>query len=155
MGMHRNPQHLVDFIEWAPGLVQFLTKTQMSYLTCELNIMTSGAHYCALVGDFNGWSPTEICTREDYFAHDDYEPDNLYFQHYNYVDDYDEGNSGVTIEEIFQKANDEYWEPGEDWYKKSRYEVAAKLYEQIFGPNGPQTEDELEDNLIQRLRYKA
>ncbi|KAI5658445.1 hypothetical protein M9H77_27238 [Catharanthus roseus] len=147
IGMHRNPQHRVDFIEWAPG-----------------------ARYCALIGDFNGWSPTENCAREGYFGHDDYgywfviledilrkgeEPDNLYFQQYNYVDDFDKGDSGFTIEEIFQKANDEYWEPGEDRYMKSRYEVAAKLYEQMFGPNGPQTEDELEDIPDPETRYKA
>ncbi|CAK9163920.1 unnamed protein product [Ilex paraguariensis] len=147
LGMHRNVQHRMDYMEWAPG-----------------------ARYCALVGDFNGWSPTENCAREGHFGHDDYgywfviledklregeEPDRLYFQQYNYVDDYDKGDSGVTIEEIFKKANDEYWEPGEDRYIKSRFEIAAKLYEQIFGPNGPQTEEELEDIPDAETRYKA
>lgn len=146
IGMHRNVQHRVDFLEWAPG-----------------------ARYCALVGDFNGWSPTENCAREGHFGHDDYgywfiiledklregeEPDNLYFQQYNYVDDYDKGDS-VTIEEAFQRSNDEYWEPGEDRFTKSRYEVAAKLYEQIFGPNGPQTDEELEEIPDPETRYKA
>ncbi|CAI9773428.1 unnamed protein product [Fraxinus pennsylvanica] len=147
LGMHRNVQHRVDFMDWAPG-----------------------ARYCALVGDFNEWSPTENSAREGHFGHDDYgywfiiledklregeEPDKLYFQQYSYVDDYDKGDSGVTVEEIFKKANDEYWEPGEDRFIKSRYEVASKLYEQIFGPNGPQTEDELEEIPDPETRYKT
>ena len=73
------------------------------------------------------------------------EPDEYYFQQYNYVDDYDKGDNGITMEEMFKKANDEYWEPGENRFIKSHYEVAAKLYEQIFGPNGPQTKEELEE----------
>ncbi|RVW99620.1 1,4-alpha-glucan-branching enzyme 3, chloroplastic/amyloplastic [Vitis vinifera] len=132
--------------------------------------LNAGARYCALVGDFNGWSPTENCAREGHFGRDDYgywfiiledklregeKPDELYFQQYNYVDDNDKGDSGVTIEELFKKANDEYWEPGEDRFIKSRYEVAAKLYEQIFGPNGPETEEELEEIPDAETRYKA
>ncbi|KAK6132859.1 hypothetical protein DH2020_033390 [Rehmannia glutinosa] len=147
LGMHRNVQHRVDYMDWAPG-----------------------ARYCSLVGDFNGWSPTENSAREGYFGHDDYgywfiiledklrdgeEPDEVYFQQYNYIDEYDKGDSGVTVEEVFKKANDEYWEPGEDRFIKSRYELAAKLYEQIFGPNGPQTEEELEDIPDPETRYKA
>ncbi|KAK6154438.1 hypothetical protein DH2020_008686 [Rehmannia glutinosa] len=147
LGMHRNVQHRVDYMDWAPG-----------------------ARYCSLVGDFNGWSPTENSAREGYFGHDDYgywfiiledklrdgeEPDKVYFQQYNYIDEYDKGDSGVTVEEMFKKANDEYWEPGEDRFIKSRYELAAKLYEQIFGPNGPQTEEELEDIPDPETRYKA
>ncbi|KAK4420788.1 1,4-alpha-glucan-branching enzyme 3, chloroplastic/amyloplastic [Sesamum alatum] len=147
LGMHRHVQHRVDYMEWAPG-----------------------ARYCSLVGDFNGWSPTENSAREGHFGHDDYgywfiiledklregeEPDQVYFQQYNYVDEYDKGDSGVTVEEIFKKANDEYWEPGEDRFIKSRYELAAKLYEQIFGPNGPQTEEELEEIPDPETRYKA
>lgn len=79
----------------------------------------------------------------------------MYFQQYNYVDDYDKGDSGVTVEELFKKANDEYWEPGEDRFLNSRYEVASKLYEQIFGPNGPQTEEELEEIPDAQTRYNA
>ncbi|KAD4178773.1 hypothetical protein E3N88_27364 [Mikania micrantha] len=146
LGMHRNVQHRVDFMEWAPG-----------------------ARYCAIVGDLNDWSPTENCAREGHFGHDDYgywfviledklrdgeEPDELYFQQYNYVDDYDKGDSGVTADEVFQKANDEYWEPGEDRFIKSRFEVIAKLYEQIFGPNGPQTEEEFEEMPDAQTQYK-
>ncbi|KAI3466267.1 hypothetical protein Pfo_022930 [Paulownia fortunei] len=147
LGMHRNVQHRVDYMDWAPG-----------------------ARYCSLVGDFNGWSPTENSAREGHLGHDDYgywfiiledklrdgeEPDQVYFQQYNYIDEYDKGDSGVTVEEIFKKANDEYWEPGEDRFIKSRYELAAKLYEQIFGPNGPQTEEELEEIPDPETRYKA
>ncbi|KAK9938596.1 hypothetical protein M0R45_015324 [Rubus argutus] len=147
LGMHRHPEHREDYMEWAPG-----------------------ARYCALVGDFNGWSPTENCAKEGHFGHDDYgywfiiledklkdgeKPDELYFQQYNYIDDYDKGDSGVTIEEIFKKANDEYWEPGEDRFVKNRFEVPAKLYEQIFGPNGPQTLEELEEIPDAETRYKA
>ncbi|GAB2277765.1 1,4-alpha-glucan-branching enzyme 3, chloroplastic/amyloplastic [Dionaea muscipula] len=146
-GMHRNPQHRVDFMEWAPG-----------------------ARYCALVGDFNGWSPTETCAREGHLGYDDYgcwfiiledklregeQQDDLYFQQYNYVDDYDKGDSGIPAEEIFKRANDEYWEPGEDRFIKNRYELVAKLYEKIFGPNGPQTEEELEEIPDAETRYRA
>lgn len=147
LGLHRNVQHRVDFMEWAPGV-----------------------RYCSLVGDFNEWSPTENCAREGHFGHDDYgywfiiledklrdgeKPDEYYFQQYNYVDDYDKGDSGVTVEELFKKANDDYWEPGEDRYIKHRFEIVAKLYEQIFGPNGPQTEEELEEIPDAETRYKA
>ncbi|XP_051133984.1 1,4-alpha-glucan-branching enzyme 3, chloroplastic/amyloplastic isoform X2 [Andrographis paniculata] len=147
LGMHRNAQHRVDFMDWAPG-----------------------ARYCSLVGDFNGWSPTENSAREGHLGHDDYgywfiiledklrdgeEPDEVYFQRYNYVDGYDKGDSGVTVEEVFKKANEEYWEPGEDRLSKSRYELATKLYEQIFGPNGPQTEEEMEEIADPETRYKA
>uniref|UniRef100_A0A2N9HG43 1,4-alpha-glucan branching enzyme n=1 Tax=Fagus sylvatica TaxID=28930 RepID=A0A2N9HG43_FAGSY len=147
LGMHRHMEHRVDYMEWAPG-----------------------ARYCALVGDFNGWSPTENCAREGHFGHDDFgywfiiledklregeKPDELYFQQYNYVDDYDKGDSGVTIEEIFKKSNDDYWEPGEDRFVKNPFEVPAKLYEQIFGPNGPQTLEELEEIPDPETRYKA
>lgn len=135
-----------------------------------LDLLLLGARYCSLVGDINGWSPTENCAREGYMGHDDFgywfviledklrdgeEPDDVFFQQYNYIDDYDKGDSGVTVEEVFQKASDEYWEPGEDRFIKSRYELAAKLYEQIFGPNGPQTEEELEELPDPMTRYKA
>ncbi|XP_058788144.1 1,4-alpha-glucan-branching enzyme 3, chloroplastic/amyloplastic [Vicia villosa] len=146
LGMHRHPEHRVDYMEWAPG-----------------------ARYCAITADFNGWSATENCAREHYFGHDDFgywfiilddklregeEPDELYFQQYNYVDDYDKGDSGVTIEELFKKSNDEYWQPGEDRYIKNHFEVPAKLYEQIFGPNGPQTMEELGHIPDAETRYK-
>lgn len=139
----------------------------LSHLSNHAN---AGARYCAIIADFNGWSPTENCAREGYFGHDDYgywfiilqdklregeKPDKLYFQQYNYVDDYDKGDSGITIEEIFKKANDEYWQPGEDRYLKNRLEVPTKLYEQIFGPNGPQTLEELGDIPDAETRYKA
>ena len=123
-----------------------------------------------MVGDFNGWSPTENCAREGHLGHDDYgywfiiledklregeKPDDLYFQMYNYVDDYDKGDSGVTIEEIFKRANDDYWEPGEDRFVNHRFEVPAKLYEQLFGPNGPQTLEELEEIPDAEIRLQA
>ncbi|XP_031286546.1 1,4-alpha-glucan-branching enzyme 3, chloroplastic/amyloplastic [Pistacia vera] len=147
LGMHRHVEHRVDYMDWAPG-----------------------ARYCALVGDFNGWSPTENCAREGHFGHDDYgywfiiledklregeKPDELYFQQYNYVDDYDKGDSGVSIHEIFKKANDEYWEPGEDRFVNHRFELPAKLYEQLFGPNGPQTIEDLGEIPDAETRYKA
>lgn len=147
LGTHRHKEHRVDYMDWAPG-----------------------ARYCALVGDFNGWSPTTNAAREGLYGHDDYgywfiiledklregeEPDELYFQQYNYVDDYDKGDSGVTIDEVFQRANDEYWEPGEDRFIKNRFELPAKLYERLFGPNGPQTIEELGEIPDAETRYKA
>lgn len=146
LGMHRHMEHRVDFMDWGPG-----------------------ARYGAIIGDFNGWSPTENSAREGLFGHDDFgywfiiledklregeEPEELYFQQYNYVDDYDKGDSGVTAEEVFQRANDEYWEPGEDRFIKNRYEVPAKLYEQLFGPNSPQTLEDLGEIPDAETRYK-
>ncbi|KAL9996454.1 putative 1,4-alpha-glucan branching enzyme [Helianthus debilis subsp. tardiflorus] len=115
----------------------------------------SGARYCAIVGDFNDWSPTENCAIVEDKLRDGEEPDELYFQQYNYVDDYNKGDSGVTADEVFQKANDEYWEPGEDRFVKSRFEIIAKLYEQMFGPNGPQTEEELEEMRDRETDYET
>ncbi|XP_040380868.1 1,4-alpha-glucan-branching enzyme 3, chloroplastic/amyloplastic isoform X2 [Oryza brachyantha] len=145
MGMHRHRQHRMDFMEWAPG-----------------------ARYCSLVGDFNQWSITENCAREGHLGHDDFgywtiilednlkegqEPDEYYFQEYNYVDDYDKGDNGVDVEELIRRMNEEYWEPGEVRSQKSRLEVVAKLYEQMFGPNGPQTDEELGDIPDAETRY--
>ncbi|BAF19525.1 1,4-alpha-glucan-branching enzyme 3, chloroplastic/amyloplastic isoform X2 [Oryza sativa Japonica Group] len=145
MGMHRHRQHRVDFMEWAPG-----------------------ARYCSVVGDFNQWSTTENCAREGHLGHDDFgywtiiledklregqEPDEYYFQEYNYADDYDKGDNGVDVEELIHRMNEEYWEPGEIKSQKSRLEVVAKLYEQMFGPNGPQTEEELGDIPDAETRY--
>ncbi|EPS63977.1 hypothetical protein M569_10804, partial [Genlisea aurea] len=147
MGMHRNGQHRVDYVEWAPG-----------------------ARYCSIIGDFNSWSPTENSAREGHLGHDDYgywfiiledklregeKEDEVYFQQYNYIDDFDKGDSGVSVHEVFDRANEEYWEPGEDRFIKNRYELAAKLYEELFGPNGPQTEEELEEIPDAETRYKA
>ncbi|XP_058101264.1 1,4-alpha-glucan-branching enzyme 3, chloroplastic/amyloplastic isoform X2 [Magnolia sinica] len=146
LGLHRHRQHRVDFMEWAPG-----------------------ARYCSLVGDFNGWSPTENCAREGHFGRDDFgywliiledklrdgeQADEYYFQEYNYMDDYDKGDNGVSVDEILKRMN-EYWEPGEDRFLKSRFEVPSKLYEEMFGPNGPQTEEELGEIADPETRYKA
>lgn len=146
MGMHRHRQHRVDYMEWAPG-----------------------ARYCSLVGDFNGWSPIENSAREGHFGHDDFgywfiilqdklregeEAEKYYFQEYNYVDDYDKGDNGVDAEELLKRIDNEYWEPGEKWIRKSRLELVAKLYEQMFGPNGPQTEEELGELADAETRYK-
>ncbi|KAG6479914.1 hypothetical protein ZIOFF_063390 [Zingiber officinale] len=145
LGMHRHRQHRVDFMEWAPG-----------------------ARYCSLVGDFNGWSPVENSAREGHLGHDDFgywfiiledklrdgeEPEEYYFQEYNYVDKYDKGDNNINAEELLKKINDDYWEPGEVWSRKSRMEMVAKLYEQMFGPNGPQTEEELGELQDAETRY--
>lgn len=129
----------------------------------------TGARYCSLVGDFNGWSPTENSARDGHFGHDDFgywfiiledklrdgeEAEKYYFQEYNYVDDYDKGDSGISAEELLKRANDEYWEPGEVRTRKSTLEMVSKLYEQMFGPNGPQTEEELGEILDAETRYK-
>jgi 1,4-alpha-glucan branching enzyme len=123
-------------------------------------LLFSGARYCSLIGDFNQWSPTENSAREGHFGHDDFgywfiiledilregqEPDEHYFQEYNYIDDYDKGDSGITLDELLKKSHDEYWEPGELMTREARLEMVAKLYEQFFGPNGPETEEELEE----------
>lgn len=128
-----------------------------------------GSRYCSIVGDFNGWSPTENCAKEGHYGHDDFgywfviledilrigaDEDEYYFQEYNYTDDYDQGDNGVDVEEILKRIDDEYWEPGEDRFTKSRFEVAAKLYEQMFGPNGPQSEEELGEMPDAETRYK-
>lgn len=82
------------------------------------------------------------------------EPEEYYFQEYNYVDDYDKGDNGTTAEELLKRINDEYWEPGEIWPLNSRLEMVAKLYEQMFGPNGPESEEELGEILDAETRYK-
>lgn len=159
------------FIKRKEKKFPFCLHSYLSYVICCLSsILNSGARYCALIGDFNGWSPTENAAREGFFGHDDFgywfiiledklregeKPDELYFQQYNYVDDYDKGDSGVSIDEIFKKSNDDYWEPGEDRFVNNRFEVPAKLYEQLFGPNGPQTLEELEEIPDPETRYKA
>ncbi|KAJ3686088.1 hypothetical protein LUZ61_015252 [Rhynchospora tenuis] len=146
MGMHRHRQHRVDYMEWAPG-----------------------ARYCSLIGDFNQWSPTENSAREGHLGHDDFgywfiilediiregqEPEEYYFQEYNYIDDYDKGDSGITLDELLKKSHDEYWEPGEVLTREARLEMVAKLYEQFFGPNGPETWEELEEIKPPEERYK-
>ncbi|KAI4965220.1 hypothetical protein ZWY2020_054982 [Hordeum vulgare] len=146
LGMHRHRQHRVDFMDWAPG-----------------------ARYCSLIGDFNQWSATENCAREGHLGHDDFgywfviledklregqEPDEYFFQEYNYVDDYDKGDNGVDAKDLIRRMNEEYWEPGELKSRMSRWETVAKLYEQMFGPNGPQTEEELGEIPDAETRYK-
>ncbi|RWV90218.1 hypothetical protein GW17_00047597, partial [Ensete ventricosum] len=158
LGMHRHRQHRVDYMEWAPGIIT--TQLKYSYL---------GARYCSLVGDFNGWSATENCARDGHLGHDDFgywfiiledklrdgeEPDEYFFQEYNYMDDYDKGDSNINVEELLRRINDEYWEPGEVWPRKSRMEMVSKLYEQMFGPNSPQTDEELGEILDAETRYK-
>ncbi|KAG1330519.1 hypothetical protein COCNU_02G004870 [Cocos nucifera] len=146
LGMHRHREHRVDYMEWAPG-----------------------SRYCALLGDFNDWSPTENSAREGHLGHDDFgywfiiledklrdgeEPEEYYFQEYNYTDDYDKGDNGISAEELLKRINDEYWEPGEIWPLNSRLEMVAKLYEQMFGPNGPESEEELGEIPDAETRYK-
>ena len=121
-----------------------------------------------MVGDFNEWSATENCAREGHLGHDDFgywfiiledklrdgqEPDEYFFQEYNYVDDYDKGDNGVDAEEIMHRMKEEYWEPGEIRSRKSQLEMVVKLYEQMFGPNGPQTEEELGEIPDAQTRY--
>lgn len=145
LGMHRHRGHRVDFMDWAPG-----------------------SRYCSIVGDFNGWSPAENCAREGHFGHDDFgywfviledklregeEPDEYFFQEYNYTDDFDTGDN-LNVEDLLQKIDDEYWEPEEKVYRESRLESAAKLFEEMFGPNGPQTEEELGELEDAETRYR-
>ncbi|CAN6477717.1 unnamed protein product [Victoria cruziana] len=147
LGLHRNMLHRVDFMDWAPG-----------------------ARYCAIIGEFNDWSPTDNCAGEGHLGHDDYgywlviledklregkTAEEFYFQEYNYVDDYDKGDNCVDVDELMKRIDDEYWEPGEDRFIKAPFEAASKLYEEVFGPNGPEREEELEDIPDAETRYKA
>jgi 1,4-alpha-glucan branching enzyme len=52
-----------------------------------------------------------------------------------------------------QRIKEEYWEPGEIRSRKSQLEMVVKLYEQMFGPNGPQTEEELDEIPDAQTRY--
>jgi 1,4-alpha-glucan branching enzyme len=81
------------------------------------------------------------------------EPDEYFFQEYNYVDDYDKGDNGVDVEDLIRKMNEEYWEPGELKSRKSQLERVAKLYEEMFGPNSPQTEEKLDEIPDAETRY--
>lgn len=144
--MYRYMEYCVDFIDWGLGVC-----------------------YGVIIGDFNGWFLIENFVREGLFGYDDFgywfiifedklregeELEELYFQQYNYVDDYDKGDSGVIVEEVFQRVNDEYWEFGEDWFIKNWYEVFVKLYEQLFGFNSLQMLEDLGEILDVEMRYK-
>ncbi|KAL2634992.1 hypothetical protein R1flu_006471 [Riccia fluitans] len=107
MGLKRHPRHGVEFYEWGPG-----------------------AHFCSLVGDFNQWVHRANCAGEYYLGRDDFGhwrifvPDNLRagemeseddeYQEYNYLVDYDKGDDYHDFDAIFEQANKEYWEPGEE-----------------------------------------
>lgn len=72
---------------------------------------------------------------------------------YNYVDDFDHGDKDVDIDALFQKMNDDYWEPGEDEYLNN--DAAERLYDEVFGPNGPKTEEELDNLPDAETRFKS
>eukprot|EP01018_Ginkgo_biloba_P002459 Gb_38481 [translate_table: standard] len=144
MGLHRSVHHCIDFMEWAPG-----------------------ARFCSLIGEFNDWSETQNCAKEGYCGRDDFgywrislgdklcegeQEEKYFFQEYNYVDDNDRGDNDIDIDVLFQKMDDEYWEPGEDEYMKAPNAIAERLYEEIFGPNSPETVEELGDA---RTTYNA
>ncbi|KAJ3672242.1 hypothetical protein LUZ60_006963 [Juncus effusus] len=145
LGMHRHRQHRIDYMEWAPGV-----------------------RFTALIGDFNQWDPTVNAAREGHFGHDDFgywfviledklregeEKEEYYFQEYNYVDDYDKGDSGVKLEDLIKKMKEEYWEPGEIMTRKERMEMVSKLFEKFFGPNSAQSEEELGEIKDAETRY--
>ncbi|KAL9676256.1 hypothetical protein QQ045_004469 [Rhodiola kirilowii] len=50
MGMHRNRQHRVDFMDWAPGLLSFLRKFDdaITFLTNRSNFVTLAFHCCSI-----------------------------------------------------------------------------------------------------------
>ncbi|KAL3692802.1 hypothetical protein R1sor_006453 [Riccia sorocarpa] len=107
MGLKRHPRHGVEFYEWGPA-----------------------ARFCSLVGDFNEWVHRANCAGEFYLGRDDYGnwrifvPDNLRpgeieledddFQEYNYLQDFDKGDEHHDMEAVFEQANEDYWEPGEE-----------------------------------------
>lgn len=125
MGMHRNPGHHVEFYEWAPG-----------------------ARFCSVVGDFNNREHRKHFAREGYFGRDDFgyyhvriddvlregeEEDNA-TQEYNYDADYDKGDEDIDEDALFERIDQEYWDPGEDEFMSGhKDDLAQELFTTIFG----------------------
>ncbi|XP_002989420.2 1,4-alpha-glucan-branching enzyme 3, chloroplastic/amyloplastic isoform X2 [Selaginella moellendorffii] len=126
LGMRHHFFHYVEYFEWAPG-----------------------ATSCSLIGDFNNWDCTKNRAEKGYFGRDDYgtwritvedklregQEKDPHWQEYNYSVEYDRGDGDIDIEALYQKMEDEYWEPGEDQYLKDTRPFEEALFKSIFGEN--------------------
>ncbi|KAH7428431.1 hypothetical protein KP509_09G001300 [Ceratopteris richardii] len=145
-GLHRHFRHRIEFVEWAPG-----------------------ARFVSLIGDFNDWHHRRNAA--DRSQPDDFgvwripiddklregQEEDPWYQDYNYLDDYDRGDENPDIDAILQKANDEYWERGEDEYMYGRPEqLESELFKVFFGSHesvDPYEKGSLDE--LERLKAKA
>ncbi|MCO5602221.1 hypothetical protein L7F22_056349 [Adiantum nelumboides] len=145
-GLHRHRKHRVELVEWVPG-----------------------ARFVSIVGDFNNWQHRKNAA--DRKQPDDFKvwrlvvEDNLregqeedvWYQEYNYKADFDLGDENPDIDSLLQRANDEYWEPGEDEYMYDRHEqVANEVFKAYFGSHetvDPYEKGSLHD--LEKLREEA
>lgn len=57
-----------------------------------------------------------------------------FYQEYNYAADYDKGDEDFDADELFERIDNEYWEPGEDEFMNGhKEEVALELFKTVFG----------------------